>query len=161
MLRRYFVYTCLALFLVACGTQSANQRPNFTGDWILDRVNTKIEVVDLSSLDSDRFVIEHHEPTFKVQRTFTMVDGRRQSVSYELTTDGKEVTLSSLGLGTYARLYWERDALVLVIRIGGAEGETTDTAHFRLTTGASRLEVDEIVRGPSRNYDDHWVFTKK
>lgn len=159
MLRLYLICTCLALFLASCSS-SASQRPNFTGEWVIDKAATKIEAFDISRLESASFVIDHREPNFKFQRTWVL-DGKKQLASYELLTDGKEVTLSNLGLGTYARLYWEGDALVFAARIGGADGDSTDTVHYRLTAGGSRLEADESHRSPSWNHDDHWVATKK
>lgn len=76
MLRLYFMWTCPALFLAGCSSPSASQRPNFSGDWVPDKANTKVEFTDISNLESVSYVIEHHEPIFKVQRTFTMVVGR-------------------------------------------------------------------------------------
>ncbi len=160
MSRLAFIGACLALFLAGCTSPSANQHPNFTGEWVIDKANSKIEIFDIARLESASVVLDHREPNFKFQRTW-ILDGKKQLASYELLTDGKEVTLSNLGLGRYARLYWEGNELVFVQRIGAVDGDYTDTVHYRLTAGGTRLELDESYCSPSWNYEDHWVAMKK
>ncbi len=161
MLRDYVIYVCLALFLAACSSQSASQHPNFTGEWVLDKVSTKLEALDIASLQGGTIVIDHREPVVKFQRTFT-VGGRDQTFSYELTTDGKEVKDQSAGgQDQYSRLSWEGDALVFNMRIVSSAGESTNTVHYRLTNGGRQLEGEEVFRGPGRNYNNLWVFTRK
>ncbi len=137
MFRLYFICAGLVLFLTSCTSPSA-QRPNFTGEWVVDKAASKIGIFDISRLEGVSFVIDPREPNFKFDRTW-ILDGKEQLASYELLTDGKEVTLSNLGLGRYARLYWEGNELVFVQRIGAVDGDYTDTVRYRLTAGGSRL----------------------
>ena len=154
-------YALLVLSLTACTMPSGSQRPDFSGRYLFDSVNSKIEANSISSLQSATVAIEHHEPVFKFQRTFT-IGGRDQSFSYDLTTDGKEVkTQSAGGQDQYSRLYWEGDALVFAMRIVSAAGESTDMVQYRLTEGGRQLEAEESFRSPGVNYDNHWVFTRQ
>jgi hypothetical protein len=159
-MNRVLFCALLALCLTACTTPSGSQRPDFSGRYLLDRINSKLEAIDISSLQSATIVIEHREPVFKFQRTFTM-GGRDQTFSYDLTGDGNEVKAQSAGQDQYSRLYWEGDTLVFAMRIVSAAGESTDTVHYRLTNGGHQLEAEEAFRGPGGNYDNHWVFTRQ
>ena len=158
MLRHNVICTLLALFLVACTTQSVSKHPDFSGRWIIDKVNTKLQFLNISSLQRGIVVIEHHEPTFKFTRTFT-VTGKDNTFSYELTTDGKEVVTQSGGQEQHSRLYWDGDQLVFVMRIVAADGESTNTVHYMLIAGGSQLQGEESFRGSSTNYDNLWILT--
>jgi hypothetical protein len=159
-MNRVLFRALLALCLTACAAPSGSHHPDFSGRYLLDRVNTKLEAIDISSLQSATIAIEHREPVFKFQRTFTM-GGRDLTFSYDLTSDGKEVKAQSAGQDQYSRLYWEGDALVFSMRSVSGGGESTDTVHYRLTGNGRQLEAEEVMPGPSGNYDNHWVFTRE
>ncbi len=159
MVRRYLLCVLFALLLSACASQSVPAHPDFTGTWVMDKANTQLQFPNLSALEKAVVVIDHREPNFKFQRTFT-VAGSDGKFSYELTTDGKETGPEGGGLGTYMHLTWEGDQLVFSARIVDRSGETTDTVHYHLVQGGRVLEMNEVYRG-TNNADNHWVFNKQ
>ncbi|MGA2799453.1 MAG: hypothetical protein ABSE63_17865 [Thermoguttaceae bacterium] len=160
MNRMHLLGLLFVLLLSACASQTAPSHPDFSGRWVIDRTNSKLEFPNLASLDNAVLVIDHHEPNFKLQRSFTIA-GSDSKISYELTTDGKETGPQDGGLGTYMRLTWEGDQLVFSARIVDRGGESTDTAHYHLVQGGSALQAEETYRGTTNNWDNFWVFNKQ
>ena len=89
---------------------------DFSGMWQLDKKNTKLGLKDLESLEDASVRIEHHDPNFRLERTFVMRGGEHR-ISFELTTDGKELTSQEGGRTLVSRLYWEGETLVFLTRI--------------------------------------------
>ncbi len=159
MNRKHLLGLFLVLLLSACGTQSASSRPDFSGRWVIDKAITKLDPSFLSP-ENAIFLIEHHEPNFKLVRTFTTAAGESKG-TFELTTDGKETGPQDGGLGTYQRLSWEGDQLVFSMRIVDRGGESTDTVRYHLVQSGSVLQADETYRGTTKSYDNHWVLNKQ
>ncbi len=156
---KHLLALLFVLLLAACANPLAPSHPDFSGRYVIDKAKTQLQIHDLSTLQDAVVVIEHREPNFKFQRTFT-IGGRESTFSYELTTDGKEVAIPVPGQELHARLTWEGDQLVYSARIVAPDGETTDTVHYHLAEGGTVLEGEESYRG-AVNQDNHWVFDRQ
>jgi hypothetical protein len=159
MNRKHLLGLLFVLLLSACANPLAPRHPDFSGRWVIDKGNSKLQQPSISSLDNAVVVIEHREPNFHFQRTFT-TGGSDNTFSYELTTDGKEGVIQVPGAELHLRLAWEGDQLVYSARIVAPNGESTDTVHYHLAQGGKVLEGEESYRG-AINHDNHWVFNKQ
>ena len=152
------VAALVSLSLVALAV-SAQDKPDFSGEWVLNKAKSSL-VKQLASIEKGTVHIEHEDPVFRFQRTFTF-DGKDSSFGYELTTDGKEVVSDEGNSKLYSRLYWEGDALVFFTRIVAPAGEATNVVHYRVTGGGRELRAEEQFRAPELSYDNVWVLDKQ
>jgi hypothetical protein len=143
--------------LVFLAPVAAQPKPDFSGEWVLNKEKTKLELLTLDRLEAGVLRIEHAEPLFKFHRVFT-VDGRESEFAYDLTTDGREVTRQDGDRKLISKLYWEGAALVYHTRIVTPNGEATNIVKHRLVDGGRALESDERREGPDLKYHNLWVF---
>jgi hypothetical protein len=73
--------------------QGARQRPDFSGEWVLDLANSRLHE-DYSVLVRGVVHIDHREPTFTFRRVFAVKE-RPSETSYTVTTDGKQHRVSA------------------------------------------------------------------
>jgi hypothetical protein len=155
---RIQIAVILSLSLVALAVP-AQEKPDFSGDWVLNKAKSTV-IKQLAGLEKAVAHIEHHDPVFKFQRTFT-IDGKDNSFGYDLTTDGEEVVSDQGDSKLYSRLYWDGNALVFFTRIVAPAGEATNIVHYRLAREGRELRAEEQFRGPQVSYDNLWVFDKQ
>lgn len=149
----------LSLFFLAFSA-AAQSKPDFSGDWSLNKEKSKLQLQQLSSMEKATVTVEHHEPLFKFRRTFT-IEGKENSLSFELKTDGKEVERDEGARHLISRLTWEGDILVFATRIVAPQGEATNIVRYSLREGGRLLQAEEKFRGPVLSYDNLWVFEKQ
>jgi hypothetical protein len=147
----------LALVLFASATFSAPPKPNFTGTW---KVNFRESVLQIPAPESTVFVIEHHEPHFHLTRTHT-AQGKSDTFSIDLTTNGKEVVRRDGKRTIYARAHWEGSVLVFDSRIVVEGKEATNVVRYRMAEDGRSFTAKERFRGPQLNYDNVWVLKKQ
>lgn len=145
------------LVALAAGIAWADERPNFSGDWVL---NSGKSTLATKGIQSGTVRIEHKEPAFSFQRTFITKDGPDES-RYDLTTDGKEKVEVSGGSTRRSRLYWEGDQLVLDEKIEMAGRTATNVVRYRLENEGKTLVAREAFRAPRVQHDNVWVFDRK
>jgi len=132
---------------------------DFSGEWLLNKERSQFQLKILDSLEKGVVRIDHKEPVFRLHRVFTS-NGHDDSLSYELTTDGKEATTQEGDQKHISRLYWEEDTLVYVTRIFAPQGEATNTVRYHLEENGRTLQTEEQFSGPRLKYDNLWVFEK-
>jgi hypothetical protein len=67
--------TSIGLRLAADSVQGARQRPDFSGEWVLDLANSRLHE-DYSVLEGGVVRIDHREPTFTFRRVLLSRDVR-------------------------------------------------------------------------------------
>ena len=77
-------------------TASGQQRPDFSGDWALERAASTLQG-EMSSVESGTIRIQHRDPSFGFTRTF-VVKTQPIDTAFEIQTDGREVANSNRGL---------------------------------------------------------------
>jgi hypothetical protein len=150
-----------AVFLVA-GTTTliAQQKPDFSGEWKLNRQASSLSPVVAPVAQSGFLRIEHREPKFTAQQTIVL-DGKPFESKFELLTDGREVaTTDDRGRRTVSTLRWDANALVATWRIQGTSAEVTISFRYELEDGGRRLRAAEQIRGGGRDQDNLWVFER-
>src|SRR5512146_1345803 len=144
------------LLLIAAAMQ-AQQKPDFSGEWVLDLQRSKLEV---PAPDSGKFTITHREPAFSLLRVFTRKD-KQDKLLLDFTVGGPEVVYREPGLESRGRLYWQGDTLILdatMILPDGRQG--ADLVQYTLSEGGRVLTARESFRGPRVRYDNLWVFVR-
>jgi hypothetical protein len=140
------------------GSMSSTSKPDFSGEWILNR-----EACSLSpgadAMRSGSARIDHHEPTFRYEATFTS-DGDPAHVAYELLSDGREVVNKGEGMTIVSCLRWEGEALIASWQIQRPDGEMTISFRHELIDKGRRLRAVEVLRGTGRHQDNVWIFDR-
>ena len=154
-------YAFLAGVVAVVGTTHviAQQKPNFSGEWQLNREASQLSPTVAPVVKSGALRVEHHEPSVKCQMTIVM-DGKPFETKFELMSDGREVTGTESGRQVVSRLGWDGDALVATWRVQGSKGEVTIAFRYELQDGGRRLQAAEQIRGGGRDQDNTWVFER-
>ena len=134
---------------------TAGGRPDLSGAWTLDLGKCRLQFPP--KLDSGTIVIEHKDPAFRFGRTF-VEGGKEDSISFELTTDGREKVVKGPDRTTTSRMYWDGETLVLDERIVLANGRAaTNIVRYSLRDGGRTLVAEETFRAPFHKHDNLWV----
>ncbi len=157
---RFSRFLLLALFLAAAGAAATVlDKPNFSGGWVFNAEKSKLEVK--VKLESATFTIDHREPDFRLSRVF-VINGKTDSYSYALTTDGTEKVEERPDRTLHSRIYWDGDVLVFDVRIILKDGrEATNIVRYSLRDGGRTFVAEEKFRGPVLKYDNLWVADRK
>jgi len=148
------------VFSAGATTLIAQQKPDFSGEWKLNRQASTLSPVVAPAAQSGVLRIEHHEPKFAAQQTIVL-DGKPFESKFELLTDGREVaTTDDRGRRTVSTLRWDANALVATWRIQGTGSEVTISFRYELEDGGHRLRAAEQIRGGGRDQDNMWVFER-
>ena len=147
-------------FLAGAMTVIAQQKPDFSGEWKLNRQASTLSPIVAPVAQSGVLRIEHREPRFTAHQTIVL-DGKPFDSKFELLSDGREVaTTDDRGRRTVSTLRWDGDALVVTWRIQRPDADADVTISFRyeLQDGGRRLRAAEQIRGGGRDQDNLWVF---
>jgi hypothetical protein len=147
-------------FLAGVVTVIAQQKPDFSGEWTLNRDASTLSPIVAPAAQSGVLRIEHHEPRFKCHQTIVL-DGKPIESKFELLSDGREVaTTDDRGRRIVSALRWDGDALVVTWRIQGPNVDLTLSFRYELQDGGRRLRATEQLRGGGRDQDNVWVFDR-
>jgi hypothetical protein len=156
------LFALSAVLLHASGSRPRSKpagKPDLSGTWALNLEKCQLQFP--ANLDGGTITIEHKDPAFRFSRTF-VIGGKEDSLSYELTTDGREKIVTGPGRTTTSRLYWDGDVLVLDEKIVLADGRAaTNVVRYSLIDGGRTLVTDEKFRGPFHKHDNLWVADRK
>ena len=151
----------LVAVLTAClpSTAASQQRPDFSGEWTLDRPASTLQG-EMGAVESGVVRIQHREPTFGFTRTFVIktkpIDG-----SYEIQTDGREIARSGRGLASRARMEWQGDSLLLTVLMDGPRGTISNVVRYELLDGGRVLRAVEDVGGAAPTHHNVWMFARR
>ena len=150
-----------SLLLVAsvAMTVGSQQRPDFSGDWLLNLQASALSPNVAAAAKSGTLRIDHKEPTFKYQMTIVFAD-KPVETKYEMLTDGRDNVTTANGRGIVSTLTWDGAALVALNRIEIPNGEMTIRFRYELENSGRRLRATEQLRGAGRDQDNVWVFER-
>ncbi len=155
-------WTCVCivvLLLAAARPVAGQQKPDFSGQWTLNKEKSRLSAAWTSGIERGVVRIEHRDPNFIFTRTFT-IKGKDSQVSYAQTIDERVTEKMDGAVTVSSRMYWEGDVLVLSQRYqkpGSPDG--TNVVHYRLLEGGRVLEAVERVTGAGA-YENVWIFDK-
>jgi len=133
------------------------QKPDFSGVWKFNPEKSKLQI---PAPTSSSFVVDHKEPRFHLSRTH-VYDGKPDTWSIDLTTDGKEVIQQTGDRTLHARLYWEGNQLVFDSKIVLKDREASNIVKYQVSPDRKVFKAYESFRGPKLKYDNIWVFDKE
>jgi hypothetical protein len=140
-------------------TVIAQQKPDFSGEWQLNRQASTPSPTVAPVVQSGTLRIEHHEPSFTCHMTIVM-DGKPIETKFKLLSDGREIAGTDPGRRIVSSLRWDGDALVATWRIEAPNGEVTISFRYELQDGGRRLRAAEQLRGGGRDQDNAWSFER-
>ncbi len=148
--------SCGCLCAVLAFSQTAS-KPDFTGTWKLNLDKSKLES---PPPDSSRFVIDHKEPSFRLQRTHVF-KGKPDTWSIELTTDGKEVVQKDGNMDFHVSLRWEGDTLIFDSYWLRGTTKATNVVVYSLSKDRAVFTADERLTAPRAKHHNLWVFDRQ
>lgn len=153
-------HTVAAAFLAGTMTVTAQQKPDFSGEWKLNLQASTLSPLVAPVAQSGVLRIEHREPKFTAHQTIVL-DGKPFESNFELLSDGREVVADAGGRRIGSTLRWDEDALVVTWRIQGPDVEMTISFRYELQDGGHRLRAAEQVRGTDHDQDNIWMFDRR
>jgi hypothetical protein len=154
-----YPFIAVFVFLGGAMTMIAQQKPDFSGEWTLNRDASVLSPIVAPAAQSGALRIEHHEPSVAMQMTIVL-SGKPFDTKYELLSDGRDVVATDGGRRIVSRLRWDGDALVAAWRIEGPDGEMTISFRYELQDGGRRVRATEQLRARGRDQDNVWVFDR-
>jgi hypothetical protein len=150
------------LGLIAAGVASFAWVPpgksiDFSGVWKFNPEKSRLQIPAPSA---STFVVDHKEPRFHLTRTH-VYDGKPDTWSIDLTTDGKEVIQQEGDQTLHVRLYWEGNQLIFDSKIILKDREATNIVRYQLSEDGKTFTATESFRGPRLTYDNVWVFDRQ
>jgi hypothetical protein len=154
-------YSVIAAAVALAGTMTAiaQQKPDFSGEWQLNRQASTLSPIVAPVAQTGTLRIEHKEPHFKCHMTIVL-DGKPFETKYELLSDGREIVGTEQGRRIVSRLRWDGNTLVATWRVEIPNGEMTISFRYELQDGGRRLQASEELRGGGRDQDNVWVFER-
>jgi hypothetical protein len=150
---------CVVL-LVSSVLMAAQTRPDFSGDWVLNRQASSLPP-PVSNVESGVLRIDHREPSFSFHRSY-VIGGAPRDANFAIRTDGTELSeTGAQGAATVSTLRWDGTALVLAMRIKGPGFEATNDVRYELVDGGHRLRATEQGRSPMGNHDAIWIYDRR
>ena len=157
---RLCVALVVALVAAAPSAAWAQTRPDFSGEWMLNRQVSTLPP-PVSNVESGIVRIEHREPSFSFHRTY-VIAGTPREAAFTRRTDGAESSETGpQGLVTVSTLRWDGTALVLAMRIKTPGGDATNDVRYELIDGGKRLRAAEQGRSPMGNHDAVWIYDRR
>jgi hypothetical protein len=149
----------LLLLLVPATTALGQQRPDFSGEWSLDRAASSLQG-DMAAVESGVIRIRHREPSFGFSRTFVIkaqpIDG-----SFDIQTDGREIVQNNRGLSSRARMEWQGNSLLLTVTIDAPRGMVSNIVRYELLDDGRSMRAVEDVGGAAPSHHNVWMFVRR
>ncbi len=156
-MHKVFLLLVVSTWLPA--TASGQQRPDFSGDWTLERSVSTLQG-EMSSIESGTLRIQHRDPSFGFTRTF-VIKTKPIDTSFAIQTDGREVVNSNRGLTSRARMEWQGSSLLLTVLIDGPRGTISNVVRYELLDEGRTLRAVEDVGGAAPRHHNVWMFARR
>jgi hypothetical protein len=148
----------IALLLAATGASAQQQKPDFSGDRVLNRQASMLSPA-MAGVQSGSLRIQHREPNVSVHLTLVL-NGQPFDTVVERTTDGREVASTQQGRSTASSFKWDGNALVFAARARTQDCEGIVSIRYDLEDNGHRIRATETIRGCGRDQDNTWVFER-
>jgi len=153
----------LAVALLLTGTVVAEDKPDFSGDWVLDR-----EATDLagSNLFLAKITIVQTGDSLLTVRTYENRDGEQYPFNEKLTLDGKEYKIIIYDMPRTTAAMWSEEGIELLINSSvvywtdNGEEQMDIAEVFMLEDKGARLKIDSSSKTPSNEYKALHIYKK-
>ena len=157
----YRITRILIATLAVAELLAAAPKPDFSGTWKLDpqrsRYNAKVPAPKSVTL-----AVEHRDPRLRIDMTTVTANGS-QNYSFELTTDGTEVTKTIDGQPVTAQVRWgdiDGTRLVLTIKQSLPSGTMETSRTLRLGDKGKILTTVLIINDSGGQRKANEFYTK-
>ena len=144
--------------LLGAAAPAIQSKPDFSGEWVLNRQASTLSP-GADRMESGVMRIEHREPVFRNTTTLVAADSRPISFTYELRSDGGEVSAAQ-GPPSVTSLRWDGDALIFTSQTPGGKGLKI-SFRYELIDGGRRIRATEQLRGTDHDQDNVWIFDRR
>lgn len=155
-----FKIVLLIVFALFASISYSQQHPDFSGEWILNLPESRLQAKWTAGLEKGIVRILHNEPDFRYWRVF-IIKGNDDILSFNLQTSGHEKIEETDDRKVTSSLSWKQDTLVYVTRTISGKREAINIARYHLANNDSTLVTDEKFTAPKMTYHNLWVFDKK
>ena len=145
-----------AAIALAAGPATAQQKPNFSGDWKINQ--TKSNFGGVPAPDTFTRKIVHAEPSIAIDEEQATPIGLQQS-QRKMTTDGKDSFFSVSGADVKANAKWDGSTLVVVTNVEVASIVYND--RMSLSPDGKTLTSTVRLDTPQGSVDVVVVFEKQ
>jgi len=147
--------TMLALAAVAC---AADDKPNFTGKWVLDTEKSDFGPVPAPTSQTQE--IDHKDPKLKVKTVSKNAQGESTAESNR-TTDGEENTNTIGGAEVKSKTVWDGKKLVTTMKrqVQGMDIDVKDV--WELAEDGKSLNVTRELKTPQGDFTQKLLLKKE
>jgi hypothetical protein len=138
----------------------AQTRPNFTGDWKLDALRSRLD--PKSDVKNETMNIDHADPKLKIEMNVQTGHGQRAYV-LDLQTDGTESQQTIEGQPCKAVVRWGTrtgERLRIETTCPSDAGTVTTTREMKLGSKGKMLTTTLVVKDGSGQRKSYEFFTK-
>jgi hypothetical protein len=153
------VTVSLLLMLVLTSLAAGQQRPDFSGEWTLDRSASSLQG-DMAAVEGGQLRIQHREPTFGFARTF-LIKTQPIDTSFEMQTDGREISRDNRGMSSRSKMEWQGNSLLLTVLIEAPPGTVSNIVRYELLDNGRTLRAVEDVGGAVPPHHNVWMFVRR
>ena len=143
----------------APATVTSGAKPNFSGTWKLSISKSDFGV--LPGPDSQTSIIDHKDPSLKVDTTSDGAQGKQQ-YTLTFTTDGKESTNTPMeGRELKSTVVWQGKNLVVDTKLKFQDNDVTIKTVWILSDDGKTLTENAHLASPMGETDQKLVFEKQ
>jgi hypothetical protein len=156
-MKKAFFYA--TILLLAAVFAAAQDKPNFSGKWVLDLSKSNFE--PLPAPDSQVRVIDHKEPKLKITDTTKDQRGERTR-DREITTDGKENKTTVGGIEYVSKSHWDGNQLITVGTLKLQDGTNIDIKEtVELSDDGKVMTLKREPKSPQGEATQKLTFNKQ
>ena len=156
---RTMMMSVVFLALVSPSMSNGQPRPDFSGEWTLDRSASSLQG-DMAAVEGGVLRIQHREPSFEFSRTF-IIKTQPIETSFDIQTDGREIARSNRGLTSRSRLEWQGNSLLLTVLIDAPRGIVSNVVRYELLDDGRTLRAVEDDGGAAPTHHNVWMFVRR
>ena len=138
---------------------TAPSRANYSGVWSLMIARSDFGAIPAPDLRVD--VIDHHEPSIKIDTTEDSKADGKQEYSAVLTTDGKAAATHFAGLEGKSSASWLGQNLVVNTRVVFQGSQVAIRTTYALSPDGKTLTQYSVIKSPTGDTDQKLVFERQ
>jgi len=181
-------FAAIFLLFVCSWSQAQDQKPNFSGNWVLDKEKSELGPMNTQGnrrsrrSDEDKgqtegtgeggerrprsgmfdsVTIEHNEPHLTIKRKMNF-RGEERTQELKYTTDGKKnINEGFFGMSTESKTHWDGDKLVTDSTAETPRGVMETREVRSLSADGGTMTVEVTTKGGPREGTRKMVFNKQ
>lgn len=158
MSRIFSAVMALALATALPVSSAAQDKPNFSGTWVLQTDKSDFGMIPGPTSRTD--IIDHQEPKFTIQRTAATAEGENK-LDLAYAVDGKPWKNQAGSQEVSSTLHWEGQELVVVSEVDTPQGLATLTDRWSLSADGKTLTQTRTISIQGQELKQTMVLAKQ